>query len=1819
MKKRLKPVMALVLAASMMGSSLGVGNSVAAGGGVGIRPFNSYAEEIEREEVNTSDTDNPETSDTDNPETPETDNPETPDTDNPETPETDNPETPDIDNPETPETDNPETPDIDNPGTPETDNPETPDTDAPETPDADAPETPDADAPDKLEDVTGEKDAIKGAGVSVSLGLKEEKTATPSEATKATPSEASRNNSLDDEMLERVIITYNDTPVYEKISETDDSFMYLSQKNGRTKQDIGFTDKYNYKETEYFLKGKAHVYDLKDDHKVVTATSSNATRPKEQDYVNRVFVYMPEESADFNGVVFVDILNASSKVDLPDIWRRSYDYFMRNGYAYVGITSKYCNVESLKKFDSKRYAELEWGASSLNDDDRNGLFWDMLGQLGVMLKQQNCDLLGGNTADKVFLMGQSQSGMYLNTFVNCFGQANAVGIDYNSDEGEGDAVFDGFVNVVGAFADSALSSGGKTRSFAAPYDSPVPYILVEGENDYSACVKINPNYIKEDGDEPGENMYRHYVIAGGAHSSKIFPPDLTDELQIQAGRPAGYYPAMKTDKDTGRPNTNTDLNMDSYVNSVLANLIEWTDGGDMPAGFRADDIGLDARDDYGNLTEGIVPPQISVPVAKYYGGVNGNYSTDGGSMVYISREELEDLYADREDYLDQYESALDDAIAEGYLIEEERERMMSIAENQPIFGYRPSWFTNIEESMKSEPSIMMVGDVEEKDGYKESIYKVSGTANIYGVLLEDIPYIRKPAQAYTNYVRVCIPDNFNGKAVIGLISNNDTEFDITKLKAKGIAYIGITADADAAEKYGCSWKVLEKEADPTRQENGLIWDIISQTASLSEKLLGQNPSKLYLGIKKADNSCAYTYTNVFKRFYGFKVDAVGVDGLYEIAEPKKLMVLNDIDSTIPVASDDSVAAWYDSIIYRENGNGPTIGATAKSIIEQDGMYFKDSNGNGILDVYEDWREDDETRAKDLVEKMTLQDKAGMMVINSRGMGIYSSNPDEATGLLDETSNTDDMSSEIFGVSRTLGTTEAIVDWGLRHFILRQNPEPEDMASWINQMNLVAEKTELGIPVVVASNSRNENGQMTFGMNDASGVFSTWPGTLGLAAAVMGDIARGGDAGLISRFAEIARNEWDASGLKKGYMYMADTMTDPRWQRTYGTFGEDPELISDIIGRLVEGFQNGSDGVQADGVALTVKHFPGGGARENGFDPHYSQGQWNVYQTEGSLEKYHLPAFIKAVENRVSSIMPYYAKPAAEKSETQYDLEGNPIDMVPVGFAFNKVFINDILREQIGHEGYVNSDSGITGNMCWGVEELDVPERNALAINVGTDIISDTNDVNSIIEAWNRGPDGGKSDYYTTEGVVPAGYEVADVTLTTAALDQSNVRLLKEMFDLGLFENPYRDPDTAQETVDNQDNWDEAYEAHQKSVVLLKDGEGTLPLTADKLTGKKVYIQYFGQSNSASTTSELQRSIMSGDYNISLTNNYHEADYALLFVNPSSGNYFSATKGYLELDICTDKIVHDVDDEGRPVADTHTESTIENVESIKAISEAVRANGGKVVTNVNFTLAWMLGNVEPYSDVVLAGFDTLTTATMDVITGVYEPAGKMPITLPKDDSVIAVNADGVCISPNDVPGYDKDQYMPASMKDENGKAYAYKDSEGNYYELGFGLTYVDDNEEEPVVPTPGENGGSSGSSGSGGSGNGGRVYTSSSNTPGAWHQDEKGWWFEFTDKSWPHGEWRQLVWNNVVSWYYFHEDGYMATGWFRDGDHVFYLHPYSDGTQGYMYVGWHQIDGKWYYFNEVSDGTLGKLLTNTWIDGWYVDNDGVWNGEQRNNE
>jgi len=316
------------------------------------------------------------------------------------------------------------------------------------------------------------------------------------------------------------------------------------------------------------------------------------------------------------------------------------------------------------------------------------------------------------------------------------------------------------------------------------------------------------------------------------------------------------------------------------------------------------------------------------------------------------------------------------------------------------------------------------------------------------------------------------------------------------------------------------------------------------------------------------------------------------------------------------------------------------------------------------------------------------------------------------------------------------------------------------------------------------------------------------------------------------------------------------------------------------------------------------------------------------------------------------------------------------------------------------------------------------------------------------EAYDRA----KNGYYDTH-TLPEGITADMVTLTDEALDRAVTRTLTEMFELGMFENTYRDAHKAKSLVATESDWQAADLAHRQSVVLLKN-DGTLPLKAE---GKKVYVEAFHKNaKQGEAATAALKEMFAGE--VTLTDDYCDADIAILMVNPSSGDYFTATAGYLELDICEGKTVPNVDDFCRPMAETHLETTLTGTHKIAEIAEAVHAKGGKVITNINFPLAWLVGNVERHADCLLAGFETYPAATLDVIFGRYNPTGKLPITLPRGDEVLAVNSQGVCISPNDVPGYDKDQYMPAELKDENGKAYAYRDTNGNYYELNFGLQY-----------------------------------------------------------------------------------------------------------------------------------------------------------------
>ena len=481
---------------------------------------------------------------------------------------------------------------------------------------------------------------------------------------------------------------------------------------------------------------------------------------------------------------------------------------------------------------------------------------------------------------------------------------------------------------------------------------------------------------------------------------------------------------------------------------------------------------------------------------------------------------------------------------------------------------------------------------------------------------------------------------------------------------------------------------------------------------------------------------------------------------------------------------------------------PSLGYRSVSLLTENGLQFKDLNRNGNLDPYEDWRIPAEKRSLDLVGRMSVEEKAGFMLIsttrmeNDAGFGPGNGQP-IASGFNEEDAVTE---TNIFTrkpldapMMSSAGTTKAVTELHGRHFILRANPAPEVIAEWANNLQELCERTGHGIPAIVASNPRNHIAMdVAAGLNVGETPFSTWPGELGLAAMR--------DFDLVREFADIARREWVAVGLRKGYMYMADLATDPRWQRTEGTFGEDPELAAQTIRAIVLGFQG--EALHPRSVALTTKHFPGGGAAEGGHDPHFDWGKREVFPG-GRFEDNLIP-FRAAIDAGTSAIMPYYSYPTG----TEYPEQA---------YAFNRAVLQGVLRGRLGFEGIINSDTGPIEMMPWGVEELSIPERYRMALEAGVNLFSGTADPTLLIETLRTYPE-----------LMPH-------------VDRSVELLLEEKFRLGLFEDPYVDPQAATATVGQEAFQERAEVALRKSIVLLRNGrignEQALPLQ----NGTKVYF------------------------------------------------------------------------------------------------------------------------------------------------------------------------------------------------------------------------------------------------------------------------------------------------------------------------------------------------------------------------------------------
>jgi beta-glucosidase len=424
--------------------------------------------------------------------------------------------------------------------------------------------------------------------------------------------------------------------------------------------------------------------------------------------------------------------------------------------------------------------------------------------------------------------------------------------------------------------------------------------------------------------------------------------------------------------------------------------------------------------------------------------------------------------------------------------------------------------------------------------------------------------------------------------------------------------------------------------------------------------------------------------------------------------------------------------------------------------------------------------DIDQRITDLLGRMTLAEKAGMLFQTMIVVG---------TGDLSEPNS----------AFRTKSAEHMIKEQRLTHFnVIRATDDARTLAEWQNRVQELAAGTGSGTPVTLSTDPRHHFTE-NVGTAAAAGAFSQWPETLGMAAI--------GSAELVQRFADMARQEYLAVGLRLALHPQVDLATEPRWSRINGGFGEDADLTSELVQAYIRGFQGEQLGPES--VSTMTKHFPGGGPQQDGEDPHFAYGREQVYP--GGNFDYHLKPFRAAIAAGGSQIMPYYGMPIG----TQYE---------EVGFAFNEGIITDLLRGELGFDGIVCTDWGLVTDTsilgqpmparAWGMEHLDELSRVEMILNAGCDQL------------------GGEARPELVVQLVEQG------RISQDRIDVSVRRLLREKFVLGLFNDPYVDADHATATVGKAEFVAAGAEAQRRAYTLLTNRDQLLPLRK----GRRLYVE-----------------------------------------------------------------------------------------------------------------------------------------------------------------------------------------------------------------------------------------------------------------------------------------------------------------------------------------------------------------------------------------
>jgi len=723
-----------------------------------------------------------------------------------------------------------------------------------------------------------------------------------------------------------------------------------------------------------------------------------------------------------------------------------------------------------------------------------------------------------------------------------------------------------------------------------------------------------------------------------------------------------------------------------------------------------------------------------------------------------------------------------------------------------------------------------------------------------------------------------------------------------------------------------------------------------------------------------------------------------------------------------------------------NKDGQTLGYDTTSgvkIITVKGFAFKDLNKNGTLDKYEDWRLSADERAKDLASKLSVEQIAGLMLYSGHqsipagtnrffGAATYKGKPFKESGA---------KSSDLTDQQIKFLTKD-----NLRHVLITTVESPEVAAVWNNNVQALCEGIGFGIPANNSTDPRHRaSSDVEYNVGSA-GQISMWPGSLGLGATF--------DPAVVKLFGQIGAKEYRALGISTALSPQIDLATEPRWGRVNGTFGECPQLTADMARAYVDGFQTSlgdkaiSGGWGYTSVNTMIKHWPGGGPEEGGRDAHFSFGKYAVYPgnnladhlipfTEGALK-------LEGGTQMASAVMPYYT--------ISYDIDKQNNENV--GNSYNKYLISDLLRGKYAFDGVVCTDWGVTqdekavdgfGTTCWGAEKLTVVERHYKIMMAGVDQYGGNNDAGPVIEAYKM------------------GVKEHGEAFMRARLEQSAVRLLKNIIRVGLFENPYLNVEETKKTVGNGEFMKAGYDAQVKAIVMLKNKNKSLPLEKQKT----VYIpkritpagrDFFGGPTPESVSYPINLDVVKKYFKV--TDNPAEADFALVIIrSPNSGSGYDQAdikkggNGYVPISLqygpykavdARDQSIAGGDPLEKFTNRTYKGKTITatNISDLKAVLDARKAMKGKpVIVSISMSKPMIFSEFEKEADAILVNFEVQDQAILDIVSGAAEPSGLLPLQMPADMKTVETQKEDV----------------PFDM-------ICHKDSEGNIYDFAFGMNW-----------------------------------------------------------------------------------------------------------------------------------------------------------------